>query len=412
MRQSDNRDQDGPDGSGFEGIKNRLGIFIDPLSHDKGLTRARTREAFWRIRLLMAVFGFVLLGWIVIDVYTLPPETAALLAIGRLAAGGALIALALYAPRPRKANQIWINGGLLIATVSAFYAYAVMILASQPAGAIPEMIIVAYTLIPLVMIAALAMFPLTVLEVAVGAILPFGLMLVTAVTLPGGESWIAAIGLGDRVLFMLALLSVVMLSAGSQIQFMNRVVYELEHDALTGCLTRRAGETRLAEEIRGRETSVVILFLDLDKFSEVNNNFGHECGDEILCNTAAQLMHNLRGTDSVVRWGGEEFLIILPGAGRSGVISVLNRLAYQNGLGLRPDGGQITASVGVAVYPDEALDWRELVKIADQRMYRAKQAGGNAVFPSLNDPDVIIPPTGHQVESLSACVQLENKAAV
>lgn len=410
MRQYEEGSQDAA--AGGESIKDRLSVFLDPLTHGKSLIRARAREAFSRIRLLMAVFGVVLMGWIVVDVYTLPAETAALLAIGRLLAGSALIALALYAPRPRTANRIWINGGLLIGITSAFYAYSVVILAQQPAGAIPEMIVVAYTLIPLVMIAALAVFPLTVLEVTVGAVLPFGLMLLTAIVLPGGESWIAAIDQGDRTLFMMVLMAVVMLSAGSQIQFMNRVVYEMEHDALTGCLTRRAGETRLAEEIGGRETSVVILFLDLDKFSEVNNTFGHECGDAILCHTAVQLMHNLRGTDSVVRWGGEEFLIILPGAGRSGVISVLNRLAYQDGLGLRPDGHQITASVGVAVYPDEALEWRELVKIADQRMYRAKQAGGNAVFPSLSDPDMIVPSGDHKVGTLGDGIQLEQKPAV
>lgn len=72
-------------------------------------------------------------------------------------------------------------------------------------------------------------------------------------------------------------------------------------------------------------------------------------------------------------------------------MAVLRRLSEKAGLGVRPDGECITASVGIAVFPDEAGEWRDLVKLADERMYQAKRAGGNAVFPKPEEGDMILP---------------------
>lgn len=85
----------------------------------------------------------------------------------------------------------------------------------------------------------------------------------------------------------------------------------------------------------------------------------------------------LRTSDILIRWGGEEFVLILPNTDWNNAIGIIERL-QASGLGLRPDGKPMTASFGIAeCLDDRAKDWRELVEIADQRMYAAKQLGKN-----------------------------------
>lgn len=87
----------------------------------------------------------------------------------------------------------------------------------------------------------------------------------------------------------------------------------------------------------------------------------------------------LRQSDVLVRWGGEEFVVIMPNTGRQGALTAVERL-HERGLGKRPDGTLQTASIGVAEYlHDRPVDWERLVDLADQRMYAAKQSGKNRI---------------------------------
>jgi len=160
-------------------------------------------------------------------------------------------------------------------------------------------------------------------------------------------------------------------------------------DPLTGCFNRRHLEERLHRELErarryGRPFSVVCM--DLDHFKQINDRFGHACGDAVLCATADRLRGVSRGqVDWVVRLGGEEFLIVLPETDESSARQTAERLRHLlESDPVRFDGQSIsmTASFGVAQSrPGE--DGNTLILRADTLLYQAKAAGRNRVFPSL-----------------------------
>lgn len=123
-------------------------------------------------------------------------------------------------------------------------------------------------------------------------------------------------------------------------------------------------------ERSGRPLTVV--FLDLDGFKRVNDRFGHEAGDDVLEQAARTLRHNVRGGDAVIRWGGDEFLLLLPAATYEAGETVVDRLGPDS-IAVCPDNSDQQASTGIAERRrDGAEDWTSLVRIADERAYIAK----------------------------------------
>ena len=163
---------------------------------------------------------------------------------------------------------------------------------------------------------------------------------------------------------------------------MTSLVNQSARDSLTRAYTRRVGEEILdllfSVAVRG-DKPIAVVFFDLDNFKSVNDSFGHEEGDHTLQRTAEALRTVLRYNDVLVRWGGEEFLVIMPSTGCGGGAHALERLRVQ-GLGQRPDGRAQTASAGVAERTTDAcMSWQMLVERADRRMYTAKQNGKHRV---------------------------------
>ena len=157
------------------------------------------------------------------------------------------------------------------------------------------------------------------------------------------------------------------------------------HDHLTGTLTRRAVVHQLDLELRraARDgSSIAVLLADLDHFKRVNDEYGHSAGDAVLLEAAARMRSVLRGHEAIGRYGGEEFLIVLPDCGPSEAASVAARACLA--LSTTPietaaNMLQTTMSVGVATAPLRADSARSLVDRADQALYRAKAAGRNRV---------------------------------
>ncbi|QID16733.1 diguanylate cyclase [Nitrogeniibacter mangrovi] len=156
-------------------------------------------------------------------------------------------------------------------------------------------------------------------------------------------------------------------------------------DALTGLPNRQvlADHQRLAMAHAQRTGSLLgVCFLDLDGFKAVNDSFGHEAGDELLRQIARRIKAQLRAGDTVVRLGGDEFVLLLVDldalAECEGILMrVLTAIAQPVAL----DGHQarVTASIGVAVYPNDGLGADRLLRDADEAMYRAKAAGKNRI---------------------------------
>lgn len=156
-------------------------------------------------------------------------------------------------------------------------------------------------------------------------------------------------------------------------------------DPLTGLSNRRELEMVLARELREGERhgrSVSCLMVDVDHFKRFNDSFGHEAGDSVLRSVAAVLRTSVREKDFVFRYGGEEFLILMPGStltqAKARAEEVRARVAATRFVHVGLDVGQITVSVGASSAPG-SCPFEGLVKSADAALYRAKAAGRNRV---------------------------------
>jgi len=159
-------------------------------------------------------------------------------------------------------------------------------------------------------------------------------------------------------------------------------------DPLTGLFNRNALEQRLAE-LDGQPTSVeeglshALLLCDLDHFKRINDQLGHAAGDAVLQDVAYTMRSALRAGDSIYRVGGEEILVVLPGAGEADAMEIAERLR-RTVRERRPVGVAVTISVGVAVSRPGPLDTDELVGLADTALYSAKAGGRDRVAVGAN----------------------------
>lgn len=167
-----------------------------------------------------------------------------------------------------------------------------------------------------------------------------------------------------------------LVSAGEQLQ------YEATHDGLTGAWNRAAGMQILQRELdrSSREGGKVgVIMLDLDRFKKINDRHGHSAGDAVLRHFTSTVQQNLRSFDALVRYGGEEFLIIAPNCGMNEARIVTQRILRNlrsSSVTVNQSVLKVTASAGVTsgAYPCTS---EELIALADQAMYRAKANGRN-----------------------------------
>jgi diguanylate cyclase (GGDEF)-like protein/PAS domain S-box-containing protein len=162
-----------------------------------------------------------------------------------------------------------------------------------------------------------------------------------------------------------------------------QLVHQAHHDSLTGLPNRLLLEDRMRQAFAHaarHNQRAAILCIDLDRFKQVNDTFGHAVGDLCLQQVAAQISARLRAVDTVARIGGEEFIVVL---GELGGMRDAERVAQDLLESIRQPietGGQViqvSASMGIAVYPNDGSDSSELWRAADSAMYRAKHCGGN-----------------------------------
>jgi diguanylate cyclase (GGDEF)-like protein/PAS domain S-box-containing protein len=170
----------------------------------------------------------------------------------------------------------------------------------------------------------------------------------------------------------------------SELKRAQQLLFEAAHrDRLTGLPNRLALEQRLSETVAAAELGgrrFAVLFVDLDRFKNVNDTLGHTVGDEVLREVATRLGNTVRGIDTVARPGGDEFIVLLPGVRDADEVrAVAQRLLRVLDEPMLVRGREIgvTASIGVAMFPDDGRNGDDVVSRADVAMYRAKHMGGN-----------------------------------
>ncbi len=236
--------------------------------------------------------------------------------------------------------------------------------------------------------------------------------------LPGAAVAAAAVGLplwlqAERLDYLLSFrtfqagpLSSLLIGIETAIVLTGLLVDRLRHeqrtgecDPLTGVLNRRRlepwlhhADLALLPDAQGSKP-LAVLMLDLDDFKRCNDRWGHEAGDLLLQAFARALRESVRASDLAVRYGGDEFVVILVGAGRKTALEVLGRLQVAMAAsrpllpepirGPNGDGAaapvSLTFSAGVALYPEHGRSFKELLRLADQALYEAKRRGRRCV---------------------------------
>jgi len=162
-----------------------------------------------------------------------------------------------------------------------------------------------------------------------------------------------------------------------------RTAYLAQHDALCGLANRALLNDRLSHAIMAADRhggKLAVLFVDVDRFKHINDSFGHSIGDRLLQSVAQRLLACVRSSDTVGRFGGDEFVVVLSEVshGEDAAISAEKLLvALSQPYNIDAHSLHVTASIGIAVYPDDGLDAETLLRNSDISMYQAKQTGRN-----------------------------------
>jgi len=359
--------------------RKQIGWLFSPRKHMPLLATRRAAMMISRARLVAALFAVLTPLWIGVDMIVFTWPLSSLLAVGRILASTAFATLALLFHRSNRMRDAYFAMAAMFAIPTLFFIYSQQVISLYQLSGLAVAVSAGYAFLPFVMLAGLSVFPLTAAE---GAIFAFPVLLADLcieLAKLSGTSTSAFLG----TFWLLLLITTVAILAGmSQLGFMIVMVRQAIRDPLTGCFSRLSGEELLDIQfiLSARSQSPLSLaFVDIDNFKSVNDSYGHETGDRVLASVANSMRRTLRTGDMLVRWGGEEFIIIFPNAYCANALEAIER-SRSSGLGTRPDGRPVTVSIGLAERTrDGTGDWRQLVEIADRRMYLAKQGGKDRV---------------------------------
>jgi len=348
---------------------------VHSTAHSPLLTRYRAEMIISRVRLVSIMFAILTPLWIVVDYLVFAFPLSVMLASGRIVTTIAFAVLALaYKGSPRMSDAYRSLATMFfIPTIFFIYSHLSLSHFENDGGA--AVIAAGYAFLPFVLVAGLSVFPLTALE---GAVFSMPVLLSSALVALlqiDHMNWNTHLG----AFWLLVLIAATATLAGmSQLALMSALIRQANHDPLTHCFNRASGEEMLNLQFSNAErtkTPLTVVFIDLDNFKSINDSYGHDAGDKVLITAVDTIRGSLRSGDALVRWGGEEFLMVLPSTDCDSAISMLERLRT-NGLGLRPDGKSLTASYGVAERLEDSVDnCQSLIEIADSRMYQAKESG-------------------------------------
>lgn len=360
--------------------RGELPWLVLPHNHLALLTRRRATMLVNRVRLFALLFAVLTPLWSIVDFVVFPFPLSLILAVMRLLACSAFVALLVYYRPSGNLFDAYRAMALLFAIPTIFYITSHLLLGSYQLAGLSAAFGAGYAFLPFVLLAGLSIFPLTLIENLLFASPMLATQAIAGILSWESVNWPSYAG----AFWLLTLITAVSTLAGtSQLAFMIALVRQAIRDPLTGVFSRNSGEEMLELQVgiaRRSGTPISVAFIDLDHFKQINDRFGHEAGDKVLISTTARVGSTLRRGDVLIRWGGEEFLLVMPNTTLEQAENAMARIRA-GGLGDRPEGQPVTASIGIAEYTADAAgsDWKTLVEKADLRMYGAKQAGRDRV---------------------------------
>jgi diguanylate cyclase (GGDEF)-like protein len=345
--------------------------------HSPEISHERYGLILSRVRFVSRAFSVLSLLWIAVDFACWPWPASGALGLERVFIAGAFWILGGHRFESRPLGVYGAVLALLMIS-SGLVLGALFVLSHTGAHAYQLFGTQGYLLSPIALAAILAIFPLTARE---SVLLAASLVPVTVFPIIMWSELFATTSPMAVVLLLLLVAGISTIASLSQLNFLVSLVEKSATDGLTGAATRKFGERMLEAMFaisQRKNTALSVLFIDLDRFKSLNDRFGHGVGDDVLRCAIASIRAVARRQDVLVRWGGEEFVLIMPETNGEQVERFVSRLA-EAGIGLAPDAVPITASMGASErMSDEADGWPMLVEAADRRMYSAKGAGRNS----------------------------------
>ena len=362
----------------------RIDDILTARHHSDDFIETRAEYIALRLRFMAMFFAIAVPMWIPIDYMTLRPEHVMPIAIARCVLSGSLLAVALLTMRKPNSRETHALLALTIFLPTLFYFVSMLIL-NRP---VAEMPLVGYAFMPFVMIALLGLFPLT---------LGFGIlmhvMVLTAqLGLAAALGHLISLDTFDKLWVFVMFSGVSLWIQVGQLLMLLKLYRESTQDPLTGLINRRVMMKRLATEIAhnsdARQPFCVLMF-DLDRFKRINDNYGHLTGDKVLRTTAQILQAGLRDHDIIARFGGEEFVAVLPNVTSEQAIEVAERIRQcchdTQVSALSGEVIQLSTSVGVTEYETGEPIEATLARV-DECLYKAKEQGRNRVIHAQSEP--------------------------
>lgn len=254
------------------------------------------------------------------------------------------------------------------------YGVSQYLLAGTPLQGLAAINANLYRALPLIVIAGLSVFPLVASE---GLFFAVAIAFVVAViqrVLVG----VNAIELFSTLWVFMLVMGVYLIGCAIQLNYMITLARRASHDPLTGALTRASGVEVLDLHFRlacAQDAPLSVLVLGADKLKAIDTKFGQGAGEQMLKEIAAKLHALLRLSDVIIRWGGEELVVILTNTPMRGARLVVDRYIGDS-LATRPEAAPVAAFIGIAERQTDAVaDWWQLIALSNKRMHVAKTSG-------------------------------------
>lgn len=364
-------------GQGDKLTPEKIGSLLTSKDHSPLLERRRALVIISRIRLMALVGAALYILGTGIDFLNFDRAIVNSMLTFRGSATFLLLLLVFSIQKGETINAAYRALAIFFAINIIFQGLFQPLILPQYMQSIEDLATAGYAIYPFLIVVCIAVFPLTAKEAFLLSVLFFTAELLILALMPDQVNPEPGLGILLSLISASALCS---FSAVSQLSYMVSLVEQASIDALTECYSRNSGEEILDVQFRiarRQKTHLAIIFLDLDDFKVVNDRFGHDAGDKVLAGAADNIRHILRESDVLIRWGGEEFVILLPHTDSQGATQAIRRL-QAHGLGTKPDGSALTASMGVAeLLSSDTEHWSDLIDLADEQMYLAKYAGKN-----------------------------------
>lgn len=362
-------------------------FLLTTKNHPDIFLQIRSQNIISRVRLIAIIFTFFPLIRFLIEVFILPSffhfHISFRLEIGLLVVAGGFATLGLILYWKPKSINYRLAIIILLLIPSGYFLFSRFILSYGHLNAASTTVSDIDLFLPFVIVSLMSVFPLVFLE-----FIAFSTILITTLSIPSilNFSSIPSSINNFAIPWYMFLVGVIGLIASiSQLHASKTIFLQASTDHLTKLYNRRYGENILTlfyTQAKRHQHPLSVAFFDLDNFKSINDKWGHEVGDEILQNIATFLKLNIRSEDVVIRWGGEEFVVLMPYAT---IQQATNRLDKILKTTLVPNsvGVSVTMSGGICeIWNDNIKDEKSLIQLADSRMYNAKASGKNQIIAS------------------------------